>query len=173
MHPGYVKWDSVAIPNALQINLKFRTQSDNGIIYHLVDEDGTPASTLYLVNGQLVLESQGEQVETRTQEIRFNDNEWHVITATHNGSSLRLDIDDVEEQKSDNAPYPRPIENGAFYVGNVPENVRNGQKIEPFVGCIGDATLNGVIINFANSSERPYAHLAQCNPKHEQCKWIN
>ncbi|OAD58422.1 Laminin subunit alpha [Eufriesea mexicana] len=32
----------------------------------------------------------------------------------------------------------------------------------PFVGCIGDATLNGVIINFANTTERPHALLGKC-----------
>ncbi|KOC61553.1 Laminin subunit alpha [Habropoda laboriosa] len=32
----------------------------------------------------------------------------------------------------------------------------------PFVGCIGDATLNGVIINFANTTERLHALLGKC-----------
>ncbi|KZC04676.1 Laminin subunit alpha, partial [Dufourea novaeangliae] len=31
-----------------------------------------------------------------------------------------------------------------------------------FVGCVGDATLNGVIINFANTTERPHAFLGKC-----------
>lgn len=163
MHPGYVKWEKVMVPHQLQINLKFKTQSENGLIYYLVNGDGTPASSLALVNGQLVLESQGGRVETNTQDIRFSDNEWHVITATHNESSLRLDIDDLEDEGINNAPYPRQINDGALYVGNVPENVGDALSYVPFVGCIGDTTLNGMIVNFATTTERQHAHLAQCN----------
>ncbi|KAL7292410.1 hypothetical protein TKK_0013999 [Trichogramma kaykai] len=166
-NPGYVKWDKVIVPDALQINLKFRTRSENGVIYHLTNSDGTPANTLTLEDGQLVLISQGEKLQTNTPEIKFNDNEWHVVTATHNGSTLRLDIDDTEEEMLDNVDIPRQINDGVLYVGNVPDNVKNGLSFEPFVGCIGDTTLNGVIVNFANSTERPHAHLAQC-PKPDQ-----
>lgn len=151
------------MPHALQINLKFKTQNKNGVIYHLVNEDGSPASTLSLVNGQLVLESQGERLEANTPDIRFDDNEWHVITATHNDTILRLDIDDVEVESTDNAPPPRQINEGALYVGNVPEQVSYGRSFEPFVGCIGDTTLNGIIVNYANTTERLYAHLSQCS----------
>ncbi|XP_011495348.1 PREDICTED: laminin subunit alpha [Ceratosolen solmsi marchali] len=163
VHPGYVKWDRVQVPHSLQINLKFKTQSESGLIYHLVNADGSPASSLSLVSGRLVLESQGEHLETNSPDIRFNDNEWHVITATHNGTVLRLDIDDSEDESTNGAPYPREINDGALYVGNVPDHLKGELKIEPFVGCIGDTTLNGVIVNFANSTERPYAHLSQCN----------
>ncbi|XP_031783644.1 laminin subunit alpha [Nasonia vitripennis] len=163
VHPGYVKWEHVNVPHDLQINLKFKTQNKNGVIYHLVNKDGSPASTLSLVNGQLVLESQGERLEANTPDIRFDDNEWHVITTTHNDTVLRLDIDDVEIESTDNAPRPRQINEGALYVGNVPENVRYGRSFEPFVGCIGDTTLNGVIVNYANTTERLYAHLSQCS----------
>ncbi|XP_014209765.1 laminin subunit alpha isoform X2 [Copidosoma floridanum] len=168
VHPGYVRWDQVSVPHSLQINLKFKTQLNNGIIYHLVNGDGTPMSTLALVNGQLELDSQGARLETSTRDIRFDDNEWHVITATHNDSSLRLDIDDTEEESIDSAPYPQPINDGSLYIGNVPDSARNGLNFEPFVGCVGDATLNGIIINFANSTEKPYAHLAQCPNKQDQ-----
>jgi hypothetical protein len=163
IHPGYVKWDRVQVPHSLQINLKFKTQSESGLIYHLVNADGTPVSSLALINGRLVLESQGAVLMTNSPDIRFNDNEWHVITATHNETSLRLDIDDSEDESTNSAPYPQEINNGALYVGNVPDDASSGLKFEPFVGCIGDTTLNGVIVNFANSTERPYAHLSQCN----------
>ena len=171
VHPGYVKWEKVVVPHSLQINLKFKTQSENGLIYHLVNADGSPASTLSLDNNRLVLESQGERLETNTPEIRFNDDEWHVITATHNETTLKLDIDDVEQESTDTAPYPRQVNDGALYVGSVPDELRNSVNAEPFVGCIGDTTLNGLIVNFANSTERPHAHLAQCN-RPDQGKYI-
>lgn len=163
VHPGYVRWDGVSVSGPLQVSLKFRTRGNNGVIYHLVDQDGIPSSSLTLQGGKLVLDGQTDRVETSVQEIRFNDNEWHVITATQEGSSLRLNIDDTYEKFTDTTPDQKPLDNGALYVGYVPENARNGIRFEPFVGCIGDATVNGVIVNFANTTERSYAHLAQCN----------
>jgi hypothetical protein len=32
----------------------------------------------------------------------------------------------------------------------------------PFIGCIGDATVNGVFINFANATDRIGAILGKC-----------
>jgi hypothetical protein len=32
----------------------------------------------------------------------------------------------------------------------------------PFIGCIGDATVNGIFINFANATDRRGAILGKC-----------
>jgi hypothetical protein len=53
-----------------------------------------------------------------------------------------------------------------MYFGGVPSNVSlapgTSATSNPFVGCLGDATVNGVIINFANSTLRPNAILGKC-----------
>lgn len=166
IHPGFVKWENVAVGGSLQISLKFKTSSENGLIYHLVNSDGSPASTLKLKDGQLRLESQGVNVTTNPQDSKFNDDEWHVITTTHNGTTLRLDIDDVKEEIEENAPAPLLISNGSLYIGSLPGELGGASRyFHSFVGCIGDATLNGAIVNFANTTDRPWAHLGQCHSK--------
>lgn len=168
-NPGYVKWDNASASNILQINLKFKTLAENGLIFYVIDEDQTVASSLSLVNGLLVFNSMGEELRTSSTGIRFSDNEWHVVTATHNTSSLRLDIDDTQTDSTETAPPALNIQRGNLYIGGLPNTLRKEESTKassdlttPFIGCIGDATLNGMIINFANIVERPHALIGKC-----------
>lgn len=149
--------------DGLQVNLKFKTLASDGLIFYAINNDQQNAAISYLslVDGQLVFNSQGEELRTSSSDVRFNDNEWHVVTATHDQSALSLDIDDTKSYSTDSAPPPLHFLYGSLYIGGLPSIDSNG-KIVPFVGCIGDATLNSEIINFANTTERPNAFLGKC-----------
>ncbi|KAH0550044.1 laminin subunit alpha [Cotesia glomerata] len=153
---GYVKWQNVTADSMLQVNLKFKTTADNGLIFYVTDPEQTASSTLSIEDGVLVFKSQGEEVRSSTAGSKFNDNEWHVVTATHDENALRIDIDDVDNFVTEYPPPPLNIQKGNLYIGGLPN--AGGT----FVGCIGDATLNGEIINFANTKERPNALLGRC-----------
>ncbi|EGI60824.1 PREDICTED: laminin subunit alpha [Acromyrmex echinatior] len=163
--PGYVRWRNLA-SDGLQVNLKFKTLASDGLIFYATNDDQQNAATSYLslVDGQLVFTSQGEELRTSPSDVKFNDNEWHVVTATHDQSALSLDIDDTENYRTDSAPLPLHFLYGNLYIGGLPSNFDlDERKIMPFVGCIGDATLNSeIIINFANTTERPHAFLGKC-----------
>ncbi|XP_047345121.1 laminin subunit alpha isoform X1 [Vespa velutina] len=162
--PGYVKWNNVSASNFLQINLKFKTLANDGLIFYVTNPDQTSTSYMALVDGVLIFKSQGEELRTDPTEIKFNDNEWHVVTATHNESSLRLDIDDIKNYSTDSPPPSLHILYGDLYIGGIPILFQGSQNNArtPFVGCIGDATLNGIIINFANTTEKLHAFLGKC-----------
>ncbi|XP_035729977.1 laminin subunit alpha-like isoform X2 [Vespa mandarinia] len=162
--PGYVKWNNVSASNFLQINLKFKTLANDGLIFYVTNPDQTSTSYMALVDGVLIFKSQGEELRTDPTEIKFNDNEWHVVTATHNESSLRLDIDDIKNYSTDSPPPSLHILYGDLYIGGIPILFQGSQDNArtPFVGCIGDATLNGIIINFANTTEKLHAFLGKC-----------
>ncbi|XP_023289722.1 laminin subunit alpha, partial [Orussus abietinus] len=162
--PGYVRWQNVSIPNSLQVNLKFRTGASNGLIFFATDQARNSVSSLSLVGGLLVFKSQGEMLRTSEAGTKFNDTEWHVVTATHNEKALRLDIDDTENYSTDAAPPALQFLYGSLYIGGAPVafGLNGIKEYHPFVGCIGDATLNGAIINFANTTERPHAVLGKC-----------
>lgn len=130
-----------------------------------------------LVDGQLVIRSQGEELRTSRDSTKFNDNEWHVVTVTHDGSALRLDIDDSENYVTDSSPPPLHILNGHLYIGGLPEDyvIPTSMTLAPvstvpFAGCIGDATWNGIIINFANTTDRPGTSLGKCKGSDQQCE---
>ncbi|XP_034947491.1 laminin subunit alpha [Chelonus insularis] len=164
--PGYVRWLNVSSDPSLQINLKFKTTANNGLIFYATDSDQTSNSVLSIEDGMLVFKSQGDVVRSSSVGNKFNDNEWHVITATHDQNALRIDIDDVENYISEDPPPALNIQKGNLYIGGIPNALgisQGGSKTtEPFIGCIGDATLNGEIINFANAKERPNALLGKC-----------
>lgn len=163
--PGYVRWRNFT-SNGLQVNLKFKTLANDGLIFYATNDDYDPASSfLSLIDGQLVFNSQGEVLRTNPSDVKFNDNEWHVVTATHGQSALSLDIDDMKSYNSNSAPPPLHFLYGNLYIGGLPltASTFNLDNAVPFVGCIGDATVNSeIIINFANTTERPHAFLGKC-----------
>lgn len=67
---------------------------------------------------------------------------------------------------TDSAPPLLHILYGDLYIGGLPNNVIPKQgtvgSTKPFIGCIGDATLNGTVINFANSTDKYGDILGKC-----------
>ncbi|XP_015117099.1 laminin subunit alpha [Diachasma alloeum] len=155
--PGYVRWSNLSADAALQINLKFKTLARDAIIFYATNPEQTTSSVLRLTDGVLTFRSHGDEIRSSQAGNKFNDNEWHVVTATHDPEALRLDIDDAENYQSTQYPPPLNIKYGNLYIGGIPNAERDS-----FIGCIGDATVNGGIINFANTKERPNALLDKC-----------
>lgn len=91
--PGYVSWDKLSISNRFNATLKFKTKENDGIIFYAantnVDDDNF--ISLALSNGHLVLISQKTKLESK--EV-FNDSQWHVVSVTHDNSTLRMVTDD-------------------------------------------------------------------------------
>lgn len=172
--PGYVRWQNAFVSYGLQVNLKFKTLASDGLIFYAINHDRSIDATSYLslMDGQLVFNSQGEELRTSLSDVKFNDNEWHVVTATHGQSALSLDIDDTKSYSTDSEPPPLNFPYGNLYIGGLPSKFDSDGIIVPFVGCIGDATLNGeIIINFANTTERPHAFLGKCKGGDQTCTY--
>jgi Laminin G domain. len=94
-NPGYVHWPNGSADNFLQLNLKFKTASSSGLLFYGSDYHRNASVSLALVNGGLVMRSQGEELVT-IGNTHYGDNQWHVVTATHDRGGLRLDIDDFD-----------------------------------------------------------------------------
>ena len=62
---------------------------------------------------------------------------------------------------------PPSFKFGSLLVGGVPaSNVVSLSKVgtsSPFVGCIADVTFNGILINFANSSDYNGVNIGRCS----------
>lgn len=165
--PGYIRYPNATSSNSFKASLKFKTNSDtkDGIIFYATDNDQNSGISLAMINGGLMLISQKQELITAPSS-KYNDNEWHVVTVTHNDDELRLDIDDYEDYVSDSPPLRLDIMYGNMYIGGVPKDyaiIKNAVKTsKAFRGCIGDATLNGMIINFANATDNRRAILGKC-----------
>nr|BAN21114.1 laminin A chain, putative [Riptortus pedestris] len=83
--------------------------------------------------------------------------------AMYDSESLQIFIDDFEKYRSFEPPMPMRMLHGNLYFGGVPSRVNAEAAISKhFSGCISDATLNGIIINFGNLTETPDAIVGKC-----------
>jgi laminin alpha 3/5 len=92
---GYVRWPNGSSDNFLQLNLKFKTAASSGLLFYGTDSRGQVGMSVGLVDGGLVMRSQREELVAGGN-TRYDDNQWHVVTATHESTGLRLDIDDFD-----------------------------------------------------------------------------
>jgi laminin alpha 3/5 len=161
--PGYVAQSGLSVNNDFKISLKFKTKEKDGLIFYGSNQLRTANISLALRDGRLVLISQKSELVT---EQTFNDNEWHVVSVKQNDEGLRLDFDDIEPPVLNYAPPPLHFLHGTLYIGGVPRVITFsagtvGSEI-PFRGCIGDLTLKGNVINFANTTDKFNEILGKC-----------
>ncbi|KAK8725472.1 hypothetical protein OTU49_010877, partial [Cherax quadricarinatus] len=162
--PGYVKYDSPD-GNGLQLVFKFKTEEPDGLILYTSTRNQNSYLSLSLAESALILRAApGGELTTGSYE-KYNDSEWHVVIATREHNELRLDIDDFKSYAVKVAEQAVPFD-GPVYFGGVPEiyNIAAAASATDtnFYGCIGDATLNSKLVNFAQSQDRLNAHLQKC-----------
>nr|CAD7453810.1 unnamed protein product [Timema tahoe] len=182
--PGYLHWPNASANNFFQVNFKFKTSANTGLLFYAANRDQSSTVSLSLIEGGLALRSGGEELTSGPSTL-YNDDEWHVITATHDASALHLDIDDFEtfhckgeckqilttallnSSRTDTNPPMLQILYGKLYFGGVPSSyeIMGGATATsaPFIGCLGDATVNGMFINFANATDRVGTILGKCS----------
>lgn len=93
---GYIKSNKFSSGDEFQIVLRFRTKAKEGLIFFATDQYMSESVSLSVLDGKLVLISQKMQLET--DETTYNDNDWHVVVITHNGATLRFDVDDFTKK---------------------------------------------------------------------------
>lgn len=161
---GYLKSRNLTVNNKLHVNLKFKTVQSKGVIFYGMNNDQSASISLALEDGVLVLRSSKMELNTDTR--KFNDGQWHVVTATHDERKLRLYIDDVYEYTSSESPPTLLISFGEIYFGGLPKSFKPVRGALPneayFVGCIQDVTINTNVVNFASSTDKNNAILNSC-----------
>lgn len=162
---GHLKKYNVSADNRAQINLKFKTKQPSGIIFYFNSKDQTSTFTLALEDGVLVLRSSRE--ELNSGQNRYDNGEWHVVTATHDERRLKLSIDDIDVFDSDVTPPRLNIQQGEIYFGGLPKSYVPVQgaiaSTAYFLGCISDVSINGQVVNFAISTDKKNAILNSCH----------
>ncbi|XP_034231739.1 laminin subunit alpha isoform X3 [Thrips palmi] len=160
---GYMQWPNVNAYDEIQLTLRFKTSSSPGLIAYITDEDQTSTLSLSMVNGILVLRS--KTAEVTSNDSKYNDGQWHVVTATYDQNGLQIYVDDYDSFKTPNPGYLQ-IQDGSLFFGGLPEdyNLSPGASASanPFVGCLADATIGRDLINFANITSRRNVILNKC-----------
>nr|XP_022908361.1 laminin subunit alpha-like [Onthophagus taurus] len=162
---AYMEAGPVYVNNDFKMTLKFKTKEKDGLIFYATNREQSDSVSLALKNSKLILISQNIELSFNDN---YNDSEWHVVSIRHNSTALRIDLDDYDfrEINPDAPPKPLHITYGQLFIGGVPDEYiikkRNAATDKSFVGCIGDATLNGTIVNFANSTNKLGDKLGKC-----------
>lgn len=162
----------VNLEKLAQLTFKFKTEEENGLIFYSSNDDQSNFLYVGLENGGIVMKSQpGGEIKTR--DMKFNDKEWHYVSATKAVNQMRLDIDDFSSVEVDLPVDALVSDTTSMYFAGVPEDfsitddVRFRREVSasghyPFVGCIGDTTVNNRFQNFADSQDKQAASLASC-----------
>ncbi|CAG0878724.1 unnamed protein product [Darwinula stevensoni] len=161
--PGYVAIPKAPIGDDLQVTFKFKTLKNDGVLFHAGNEGAKDYVSISLSKGGLVMETPEYRLDTGPDH-ELNDEHWHYVTATKDSKGLRIDLDDfrvyelnfTEEKRGAKLTTP-------LFFGGVPGTYSPGTYPRSrFVGCIADTTVNGDLVNFANSTEGFGAQLESC-----------
>lgn len=164
---GYVAMANTNDLGAMpQLTFRFKTTHPNGILFYTANRDQTNYLSVSLAEGILSLRARpGGDVQTSSA-VRYADGEWHYVSASKNDTFLQLFVDDFETFDKRATNYGPVDSERPFYFGGVPADLTlttgATPTSAPFVGCIGDATINGFFQNFADSRDRPGAALVSC-----------
>jgi len=163
--PGYIQMSSPE-ESGLKLVFKFRTSEPNGLLFLTTNRQESAFLSLSLNDGALVFRAQpGGQISEGSHN-KYNDSEWHVVIAAHENNELLLDIDDYDTH--DLTLREPSYFDGAVYFGGVPPHIARSPALSrdvphSFAGCIGDATVNGEVVDFSNTTDAPNARLQACD----------
>ncbi|EDV96510.1 laminin subunit alpha [Drosophila grimshawi] len=160
---GFLRIANISSQNNFYVVLRFKTLQPNGVLFYAANHGQSANIGLTLDGGYLKLHSMDSELTIDNRQ--YNDGEDHVVTVQHNENELRLSVDD-DEDKRIGFVQPLEIEGGDIFFGGLPDNFIPPKgaisNLAYFVGCISDVTVNGEIINFADSAEKKGGNINGC-----------
>ncbi|XP_034480299.1 laminin subunit alpha [Drosophila innubila] len=161
---GYLRIANVSSANNFDVVIRFKTRQPDGVIFYAANHDQSSTIGLTIDRGYLTLRSMGSELVI--DQRQYDDGEDHVVTVHHDHNQLRLSVDDLEDKRLLEIPEPLVISGGDIFFGGLPDNYIPPKGVIStlayFVGCINDVTVNGEIINFADSAERKNGNINGC-----------
>lgn len=163
---GYVGMPTMVLGREPQVTLRFKTTEPDGLLLYTANNDQSNYLSISLFDGLLVFRAKPGGDVLSSASVRYNDAEWHYISATKNDSHLQLVIDDYDVISKSATAINEVVSTTPIYFGGLPSKYPLFTGTAPtnksFVGCIGDATINGKFQNFAETRDREGAELISC-----------
>uniref|UniRef100_A0A914WZ73 Uncharacterized protein n=1 Tax=Plectus sambesii TaxID=2011161 RepID=A0A914WZ73_9BILA len=158
---GWSQFTDQPITGDIELTLRFKTEKTSGLLAYLADAEKKSVFSVYLDDGFIVVESNGEgkdKDKLKTELSSASDGDWHFVTASRTAQQLRVEIDDLYSREVDRNVMDETVADlkAALRFGN------RADEEEDFVGCIGDVTLNGRFLDFANAESSPTVQLTGC-----------
>ncbi|KAM9316646.1 laminin subunit alpha-4 [Gastrophryne carolinensis] len=131
-----------------EFSFRLRTDSSNGMILYISDEEEVDFVTLFLADGRLnFMFNVGDEKLTIKTQKKYNDGMWHNVICIREMNRGKLVIDGLRVlQASLPATGPAWRVEEPLYVGGVaPERAMKNVEINSvysFHGCLGDLMIN-------------------------------
>jgi len=157
---SYIAMDSYNIDNNFDMSLKLKTQEQDGLLMYLADDTSNQQNSfsLSVVGGKIFLVhvSDGKRTEKISSFENYNDGRWHYISIQKSGKDILFLLDDVETIRIIIDGKERLLTTSPLYIGGVPSsytivNENVGTRTH-FVGCVGDVTINSLLLDFSKVS---------------------
>ncbi|CAI4221509.1 unnamed protein product [Auanema sp. JU1783] len=144
-----------------EVTLRFKTREQKGLLLNVRSEEDDHLLQLEIDNGQLMV-SAGEDKLT-VEVASASDEQWHFVSVRKGKSILRVDVDDIYSQHIDR--HQTVEENGET------ASIVFGKQADgsSFVGCVGDVTYNGELLDFAKAKIHEVS-LTGCSLKDDEIK---
>ncbi|KAL3283441.1 hypothetical protein HHI36_006586 [Cryptolaemus montrouzieri] len=155
----------------LELSFEFKTSEHNGILMSISNSGNSPALSIELQNGGMVMsvDLANSPVNTVTNNLNSDyalcNNKWHNVTALYSMYELTINIDGITRSWAiyDANTLLEEIE-APLYIGGLPDSAPSGTlKIkENFKGCLRKLKVGEVIMDWTDMEELNRVSLDSC-----------
>ncbi|VDM99456.1 unnamed protein product [Thelazia callipaeda] len=135
--------------NDIELTLRFKTKRPSGILASVISDEQETLLQLRYQDGFLLAEYGSDNKDLARIEFRsVADGQWHYFAVIVKPKTIRLDVDDLYSNE-----VHRTVDDNE--VIGIPTIIHFGRSTDSnmhFEGCIGDATYNGQLLDFALGS---------------------
>ncbi|KAL3982290.1 Laminin EGF-like (Domains III and V) family protein [Acanthocheilonema viteae] len=135
----------------LEMTFRFKTNQPSGILASVISDEQEVLFQLRYQDGFISAEYGSDNKDVAEIEFRsVADGQWHYFAAVVKPETIRLDVDDLYSSEIHRTVADNEV------IG-VPIIVQFGRSLDSnlhFEGCIGDATYNGQLLDFAEASTK-------------------
>ncbi|KAK9872276.1 hypothetical protein WA026_017080 [Henosepilachna vigintioctopunctata] len=155
----------------LEISFEFKTSEQNGILLTISNSGNSPALSIELQNGGMVMSVDlgNSPVFSVTNDLNSDyalcNNKWHNVTALYSMYELTVNIDGIARSwaRYDTNTLLDEIE-APLYIGGLPDSAPTGTlKIkENFKGCLKKLKVGDVLMDWTDMEELNRISLDSC-----------
>ncbi|VDO27999.1 unnamed protein product [Haemonchus placei] len=135
-------FENITASNEMDVSLRFKTRRSTGTLL-TIQSDEDDLLSLKIEDGVLVATAGDDKVSLELASAA--DEQWHYVSVRKTKEILRVDVDDLhsKEERRANGDDVAPGEMARILFGR--------HDTASFVGCVGDVSYNGELLDFAKA----------------------
>ncbi|KAJ8967334.1 hypothetical protein NQ317_007979 [Molorchus minor] len=163
--------ESFQVNKLLELTFEFRTAEQNGILLSVSNFRNSPALSVELQNGAVVMAlDMGNNIiinvtNDLNSEFALCNNKWHNVTAMYSNSELTVNVDGIRKVwvQSDVDSLMDEMD-APLYIGGLPDNAPVGtlKSRENFKGCIRKLKIEDSLMDWSDMKHLNNVLLNSC-----------